>query len=492
MKRASFAGEGRNLSARGQVFRKPCLLLTDDQPSNIEALYRILAPDHQVLMATSGEKALSICRENPPDAVLLDVTMPDMDGFQVIRHLKADPLTADIPVLFVTARDDAEAEALGLALGAVDFIVKPFNAAVVRARVRNHIELASARALLDATLEAAADGIAVTDLQGDLVACNQRFSQLIQAPGSETGHDSDPTEGGLAAHLQPLMEIGNLREEDTPTAFELHDGRVLQRHRMALRMHGQVTGHVLNLRDVTELRQAQATLDAKNAELQQLLSALQTAQEDERRRIALDIHDELQQKLAAIRMELGLQAPSDGAEPIGATPQLTKADRLIAEVIDSTRRIVMDLRPQILDDLGLAAALDEMMSRFAKRMGIDFDLEIIGDAARADADFAPIATCLYRIAQESLNNIHKHAGASFVHLCLDLSTPGRVTLSVHDDGKGIRPEDRGKRSAFGLPGMEERVRALGGSLAVCVAAGGGTTVRATVPGGVPGGVPVSP
>jgi signal transduction histidine kinase len=488
MKRASFAGEGRNLSARGQIFRKPCLLLTDDQPANIEALYRILAPDHQVLMATSGEKALSICRENPPDAVLLDVTMPGMDGFQVIRHLKADPLTADIPVLFVTARDDAEAEALGLALGAVDFIVKPFNAAVVRARVRNHIELASARALLDATLDATADGIAVTDLQGDLVTCNQRFSRLMNTPSPTLEAGGRPLAGAFNADLQPLMEVGSLSEEDAPKAFELRDGRVLQRHRMALRMHGQVTGHVLNLRDVTELRQAQATLDTKNAELQQLLSALQTAQEDERRRIALDIHDELQQKLAAIRMELGLQTPqalSSAPDGFDVSQQLVKVDRLVAEVIDATRRIVMDLRPQILDDLGLAAALDEMMSRFAKRKGIDFDLEIIGDAARADADFAPIATCLYRIAQESLNNIHKHAGASFVHLCLDLSTPGRVTLSVHDDGKGIRPEDRGKRSAFGLPGMEERVRALGGSLAVCVAAGGGTTVRATVPGGVP-------
>jgi signal transduction histidine kinase len=481
MKRMSFAGEGRNLSARGQVFRKPCLLLTDDQPANIETLYRILAPDHQVLMATSGEAALSICRNNPPDAVLLDVTMPGMDGFQVIRHLKADPLTADIPVLFVTARDDAEAEALGLALGAVDFIVKPFNAAVVRARVRNHIELASARSLLDATLNATSDGIAVTDLQGDLVTCNQRFKDLLCAR-------NEGQAGIWDAELQPLMEIGSLSEEHVTAAFELRDGRILQRHRLALQMHGQVTGHVLNLRDITELRQAQAALDIKNAELQRLLSALQTAQEDERRRVALDIHDELQQKLAALRMELGLggsQTPSGDDDPADEAPPLAKADRLVCEIIDSTRRIVMDLRPQILDDLGLAAALDEMLTRFGRRSGVEFDLEVIGDASRSDAGFIPIATGLYRIAQESLNNVQKHASASFVHLCLDLSRPDRVTLSVHDDGKGIRPEELGKPSSLGLLGMEERVRALGGTLSVRAPATGGTTVQAVVPNGAP-------
>ncbi|MGA1286662.1 MAG: response regulator, partial [Rubrivivax sp.] len=125
----------------------PCLLLVDDQPLNIQALYRVFAEDHRVLMATSGERALALCGQTPPDMVLLDVMMPGMDGHEVARRLRGDPATSGIPIIFVTARDDAEDEARGLALGAVDFIAKPINPAVVRARVRTHLELARARAL---------------------------------------------------------------------------------------------------------------------------------------------------------------------------------------------------------------------------------------------------------------------------------------------------------------------------------------------------------
>lgn len=121
--------------------RKPRLLVVDDQPINIQALYQVFATDCQVLMATDGAKALSLCREQLPDLVLLDVQMPGMDGYEVCAQLKADPQLADLPVIFVTAHQDAEAETRGLTAGAVDFIAKPFNPAVVRARVRTHLVL---------------------------------------------------------------------------------------------------------------------------------------------------------------------------------------------------------------------------------------------------------------------------------------------------------------------------------------------------------------
>ena len=119
----------------------PCLLVVDDQPINIQALYRIFAPDHRVLMATSGAKALTLCKEDPPDLVLLDVVMPDMDGHEVCARLKADEATRNIPVIFVTSHTDAEEETKGLELGAIDFIAKPVNPAVVRARVKTQLTL---------------------------------------------------------------------------------------------------------------------------------------------------------------------------------------------------------------------------------------------------------------------------------------------------------------------------------------------------------------
>lgn len=126
----------------------PCLLVVDDQPINIQALYRIFAPDHRVLMATSGAKALMLCKEDPPDLVLLDVVMPKMDGHEVCARLKEDEATRNIPVIFVTSHTDADEETKGLELGAVDFIAKPVNPAVVRARVRTHLTLKAQSDLL--------------------------------------------------------------------------------------------------------------------------------------------------------------------------------------------------------------------------------------------------------------------------------------------------------------------------------------------------------
>lgn len=118
---------------------KPKLLVVDDQPIHIQLLVQAFAEDYQVFMATSGEQALAVCQSNPPDLVLLDVLMPGMDGFAVCRQLKAQETTSHIPIIFVTARPDAGQETHGLSLGAVDFIAKPINPAVVRARVHTHL-----------------------------------------------------------------------------------------------------------------------------------------------------------------------------------------------------------------------------------------------------------------------------------------------------------------------------------------------------------------
>jgi diguanylate cyclase (GGDEF)-like protein len=128
--------------------RLPSLLVVDDQPVNIQALYRIFAPDHRVLMATSGAKALALCAEDPPDLVLLDVVMPEMDGHEVCARLKAGEATRNIPVIFVTSHTNAEEETKGLELGAIDFIAKPVNPAVVRARVKTHLTLKAQSDLL--------------------------------------------------------------------------------------------------------------------------------------------------------------------------------------------------------------------------------------------------------------------------------------------------------------------------------------------------------
>lgn len=122
----------------------PTLLVVDDQPLNIQVLDHIFSTDHHVLTATGGAQALSMCADQLPDLILLDVTMPDMSGHEVCRRLKADTRTRDIPIIFVTVHDDPEEEAECLRMGAVDFIPQPVNAAVVRARVQTHLQLRQA------------------------------------------------------------------------------------------------------------------------------------------------------------------------------------------------------------------------------------------------------------------------------------------------------------------------------------------------------------
>lgn len=120
---------------------RPRLLVVDDQPINIQVLYRTFGADHQVFMATSGAQALQVAQQQLPDLILLDLELGDIDGFEVCLRLQQDKLTAGIPVIFVTSHSSEAAETRGLQVGAVDFISKPVNPAIVRARVRTHLTL---------------------------------------------------------------------------------------------------------------------------------------------------------------------------------------------------------------------------------------------------------------------------------------------------------------------------------------------------------------
>jgi diguanylate cyclase (GGDEF)-like protein len=120
---------------------RPKVLAIDDERFNLNTLHGLLKDEYRMMVATSGEQGLRAAATGRPDLILLDISMPDMDGYEVCRRLKADPLTLGIPVIFITALTDAADETRGLDLGAADYITKPFNLAVVKARVRTQIRL---------------------------------------------------------------------------------------------------------------------------------------------------------------------------------------------------------------------------------------------------------------------------------------------------------------------------------------------------------------
>jgi len=118
------------------------ILIVDDMPTNIKVLGDALKREYTVLFATSGDKALTIAfSPHPPDLILLDIMMPDMDGYEVCRRLKSDKQTWDIPGIFISSKSEEEHETLGLEFGAVDYIRKPFSLPIARARVKTHLEL---------------------------------------------------------------------------------------------------------------------------------------------------------------------------------------------------------------------------------------------------------------------------------------------------------------------------------------------------------------
>ena len=136
--------------------RQATVLVVDDTPDNLSLMSGLLKDLYKVKVANNGEKALQIAAsDTPPDLILLDIMMPGMDGYEVCTRLKADEKTRDIPVIFLTAKVEVEDETRGLGLGAVDYITKPVSPPIVLSRVRNHLELKTARDLLQAHSAAA-------------------------------------------------------------------------------------------------------------------------------------------------------------------------------------------------------------------------------------------------------------------------------------------------------------------------------------------------
>jgi len=225
-----------------------------------------------------------------------------------------------------------------------------------------------------------------------------------------------------------------------------------------------------------ELRASEAKLQLSNENLRRLGAHAENIKEDERKRIAREIHDDLGQNLLALRIEADMLSSRTGARH----PRLHGRARATVNQIDATiksvRQIINDLRPNVLD-LGLNAAVDWQIAEFQRRTGIECELAethrdiLVGDHC---------ATALFRILQESLSNILRHAKATQVLVVLRLEH-GWIWMSVSDNGIGLHPDGRQKPGSFGLVGIEERLTILGGTFDIHSVPGAGTTIRITVP-----------
>jgi signal transduction histidine kinase len=212
-------------------------------------------------------------------------------------------------------------------------------------------------------------------------------------------------------------------------------------------------------------------------QLRHLASHLRDAREQERKRVAREIHDELGQSLTALKFDisrLARQLPE--GEPV-LRERVAAMAALIDGSIHTVQRVSTELRPGLLDDLGLAAAIEWQVEEFAERTGIRCDLHLSEEDVRLESG---VATALFRILQETLTNVARHAGANEVQVELAVD-PREVVLKVRDDGRGITESEISSTQALGLLGMRERARTLGGEVTFEGVRGQGTTVTVRIP-----------
>jgi signal transduction histidine kinase len=225
----------------------------------------------------------------------------------------------------------------------------------------------------------------------------------------------------------------------------------------------------------------EAVVAERTAELRVLLASVESAREEERARISRDLHDSLGQELAALRYALTYARSRYETDREGARANLAELDALIGQMSATTRAILNDLRPTVLDHLGLAAAAEWLARNVARRAGLRCDVEVTG-GEHAGAVPGERAASLFRIVQESLSNVTRHADASAATVALAIGADGAVALEVRDDGVGCG--GRAGPGALGLITMRERAESMGGRFAIDTRPGfAGTRVRVTIPAG---------
>lgn len=196
------------------MFKSQKVLIVDDTPENIQVLMQTLRDEYAIIAATNGDKALQLASKTPrPDIILLDVMMPGIDGYEVCRRLKTNPLTSGIPVIFVTALSEEQDEATGLSLGAVDYIAKPFRPALVKARVHNQLELKRHRDHLEDMVHERTRELAL--VKEVTVEC---LANLTETRDPETGGHIKRTQNyirALAEHLAGMPGYADTLDYET-------------------------------------------------------------------------------------------------------------------------------------------------------------------------------------------------------------------------------------------------------------------------------------
>ncbi|MGC1646850.1 MAG: PAS domain-containing protein [Candidatus Sulfotelmatobacter sp.] len=519
------------------VHEKVNILMVDDQPGKLLTYDAILADlGENLIKATSAKDALEKLLKTDVAVVLMDVSMPEIDGFELAEIIRQHPRFQKTAIIFVSAVHLTDLDRLkGYQHGAVDYLSVPIVPEVLRAKVRVFAELHRKKLQLerlnneleervaDRTLELEQKALALQQLNSDLGQKNQELDAIVQtapdiifsrqadgardyissrfyeytgaAAGSAIGLGwmeylhRDDKERSLA-HWMRCVESGEGYESEYRLRGADGQYRWFRARAVPLRdREGRIVkwyGTCSDIHDSKLLEQSirdsaielERMVDVRTAELRRLSSRLMTMQDEERRRIAREIHDGLGQELAAAKMIL------DGILAKDSSPSMQQAAADASELVDraikQVRTISHLLHPPLLDEVGLISALRWYLEGLSDRSGIEIRLEVEPtDLSRLKPD---IETAVFRIIQEALTNMFRHSGAHNGSVSV-IEREGRILLTVRDDGKGIEEQViqlRPDRVGVGIGGMRQRVSELGGSLRLANA-NPGTIVEVVIP-----------
>ena len=496
------------------------ILMVDDQPAKLLS-YEVMLDGlgENLIKAPSAKDALELLLNNDIAVVLMDVSMPELDGFQLAAMIRQHPRFQRTAIIFVSAVHLTDLDQLkGYEHGAVDYISVPVVAEVLRAKVRVFAELHRKtrqletlnreleQRVLDRTEELARKAELQLQLNMELVGKNQELDAIIhtapdiifsrKADGSRdyisdrfyefTGAPpSSATDFGWLDYVHPedkqkamadwLLCVESGANYEAEYRMQAKDGnyRWFRARAVPIQIDGKIVrwyGTCSDIHDSKLLERSirddaaelEKMVDRRTDELRRLSIRLMTMQDQERRRLARDLHDGLGQELAVAKMILDrmlLQKPAQFPEEAWV-----QASNIVDRAIQQVRTMSHLLHPPLLDEVGLLSALSWYVDGLTKRSGIETSLDVEPrDFPRLGAE---VETAVFRIVQEALTNVFRHSEASKVWITM-AQREGRIVVSVRDDGKGI-----GKRIAemqpdsvgVGIGGMKQRASEFGGEL----------------------------
>jgi two-component system, NarL family, sensor histidine kinase UhpB len=457
------------------------ILLLEDSALDIKVIRQVLEKSAGafVVSAVSDKKSfVEAVTAGAFDIVVADHVLPDIDSFQALAHVRA--AGAQVPFIVVTGRGDEQFAASILKEGADDYIPKKFierlPAAILASlkRVQAEARLAASEKKFRALIENSHDIITLKD---------EQLNILYNSPSRKriTGWD-DKASYAKNCHADDQIQMKRIMKEvlARPDDAFFSTFRVKHQKGHYIWLEGTITNKlhdpyigaiVFNLRDVTEQIESYETLVKSEAEMRNFARHLTTVQEEERTRIAREIHDELGQQFISIKMGLANLIKAIHDESL--VPLLSDLVKDVELGAQQLKKIATELRPGIIDSLGLVPSIEWLGHEFQKKSGIKCKV----DCAIVEEKFEKeISNVFFRICQESLTNIIKHAQATEVSIRV-YQESSQLNLMVVDNGKGIPDESASNPFSMGLLGMRERAKAIDAQLAITSRKDEGTAIH---------------